>query len=55
MTRRGMLYFGIMGLVLIFVGLFQSWNVAFGILNLCLISAIMALGVYVAGTPPVAG
>ena len=45
MTRRGMLYFGIMGLVLIFVGLFQSWNVAFGILNLCLISAIMALGV----------
>ena len=45
MTARGALYFALMGLVLIGVGLFQSWNVAFGILNLCLISAIMALGV----------
>ena len=27
------------------VGLFQSWNVAFSILNLCLISAIMSMGI----------
>ena len=27
------------------VGLFQSWNVAFSILNLCLISAIMSIGI----------
>ncbi len=27
------------------VGLFQSWNVAFSILNLCLISAIMSVGI----------
>ena len=30
---------------LIFIGFFQSWNVALGIFNLCLISATMALGV----------
>ena len=29
----------------LFVGLFQSWNVAFSILNLCLISAIMSIGI----------
>jgi len=34
----------ITGLLLI-IGLAQSWNVALGILNLCLISAVMALGV----------
>ena len=28
-----------------FIGFFQSWNVALGIFNLCVISAIMALGV----------
>jgi len=27
------------------VGIFQSWNVAFSILNLCLISAIMSIGI----------
>ncbi len=27
------------------VGLFQSWNLAFSILNLCLISAIMSIGI----------
>ena len=32
-------------LSLIVIGFFQSWNVALGIFNLCLISAIMALGV----------
>ena len=37
--------FGAMGLLLIMVGTLQSWNVALTILNLCLISAIMTLGV----------
>ncbi|WP_339857446.1 branched-chain amino acid ABC transporter permease, partial [uncultured Nisaea sp.] len=45
MTKKVALYYSLMGLVLIAVGFFQSWTVAFGILNLCLISAIMALGV----------
>ncbi|WP_455374476.1 branched-chain amino acid ABC transporter permease [Limibacillus halophilus] len=45
MTSRGLLYYAAMALVLVIVGIFQSWNVAFGIMNLCLISAIMALGV----------
>ena len=37
--------FGAMALLLIMVGTLQSWNVALTILNLCLISAIMTLGV----------
>jgi len=45
MTARGYLYFGIMALLLLAVGFGQSWNVALGIFNLCLISAIMSLGV----------
>ena len=45
MTRRVALLYALMSLVLIGVGILQSWNVAFGIFNLCLISAIMALGV----------
>ncbi len=45
MTRQGAFYFAIMGLLLVAVGIGQSWNVALGILNLCLISAIMSLGV----------
>ena len=45
MTMRGFAYFGVMALLLIAVGFGQSWNVAFGILNLCLISAVMSLGV----------
>ncbi|SDF66433.1 branched-chain amino acid ABC transporter permease [Thalassobaculum litoreum] len=45
MTRRVVFLYGLMLLVLIGVGFFQSWNVAFGIFNLCLISAVMALGV----------
>ncbi len=45
MTRRVALYYSGMVLILLGIGAFQSWNVAFGILNLCLISAIMALGV----------
>ena len=43
MTHRGYLYFGIMALMLLAVGFGQSWNVALGIFNLCLISAIMSL------------
>ncbi len=42
---RGFLYFGIMFAAIAAVGILQSWNVAFAILNLCLISGVMALGV----------
>ena len=45
MTAKVALYYAAMALVLAIVGFYQSWNVAFGILNLCLISAIMTLGV----------
>jgi len=30
--------------LIILVGIFQSWNIAFSILNLCLISAVMTMG-----------
>lgn len=43
--NRNVIYFAIMALLIIGVGQFQSWNVSLSILNLCLISAIMALGV----------
>jgi len=45
MTQRGAIYYALMLGVLIFVGFYQSWNVTFGILSMCLISATMALGV----------
>ncbi|MCY4051991.1 MAG: branched-chain amino acid ABC transporter permease [Gammaproteobacteria bacterium] len=45
MKQKELLYFIAFVIFLIGVGLLQSWNVAFGILNMCLISAIMALGV----------
>ena len=44
-ARRNLLLFAGMAALLILVGVLQSWNVAFSILNMCLISAIMALGV----------
>jgi len=44
-SLRGPIYFAIMASLLIIVGLLQSWSVSLAILNLCLISAIMALGV----------
>jgi len=44
-TLRNILYFLIMAVLIIAVGQMQSWNLALSILNLCLISAIMALGV----------
>jgi len=34
----------IMGLLIILVGLIQSWPMALAILNLCLISAVMTMG-----------
>ena len=37
--------YSLMGLVLLFVGLNQSWALALGIINMSLISAVMALGV----------
>jgi branched-chain amino acid transport system permease protein len=43
--QKTWLAFGIVGLLLLVIGLAQSWSVALGIFNLCLISAIMALGV----------
>ena len=43
-TRILVLYCAMIGL-LILVGLLQSWSVAFAILNLCLISAVMSMGV----------
>ncbi|MEM1266871.1 MAG: branched-chain amino acid ABC transporter permease [Pseudomonadota bacterium] len=42
--RSALLYLG-MAAALAAVGVFQSWNVALAILNMCLISAVMALGV----------
>ena len=37
--------FTIMGFLILIVGILQSWGVAFSILNLCLISAVMSMGV----------
>ena len=44
-SLRAPLAFTIMALMLITVGIFQSWSLSLAIFNLCLISAIMALGV----------
>jgi len=45
MNMKNIALFGIIFALLIIVGFMQSWVVAFGILNLCLLSSIMALGV----------
>lgn len=37
--------FAVMGLLLLYTGMSESWNTALGLVNMCLISAIMALGV----------
>lgn len=42
---RAVIVFTIMGMLLVGVGFGQSWSVSLGLLNLCLISAVMALGV----------
>ena len=44
-SLRNLTYFGLVALALIATGYIQSWNTALQILNFCLISAIMALGV----------
>lgn len=44
-TSRNISYFAVMALMIIIVGQMQSWNVALALLNLCLVSSIMALGV----------
>ncbi len=44
-TARNISYFIVMTLLIIIVGQLQSWNVALALVNLCLISSIMALGV----------
>ena len=44
-TFRVIISFSIMASLLIAVGIGQSWSLSLAILNLCLISAIMALGV----------
>ncbi len=43
--NKAIIYFAIMALILVFVGMNQSWSLALGIINMSLISAIMALGV----------
>jgi len=44
-SYRALISFVLMGLVLLFVGLNQSWALVLGIINMSLISAVMALGV----------
>lgn len=43
-SKRALISFSIMALMLIMVGYGQSWNVALAIFNLCLISAVMSMG-----------
>ena len=45
MTGRIVLLYAVMAALIVAVGVFQSWIVALTILQLCLISAIMSLGV----------
>ncbi|MCC6001113.1 MAG: branched-chain amino acid ABC transporter permease [Pararhodobacter sp.] len=42
---RNIFLFGLMALALVFTGMYQSWPLALTIVNMALISAIMALGV----------
>jgi len=44
-TRKTWLAFGLIAVLFAIIGFAQSWNVSLGILNLCIISAVMALGV----------
>ncbi|MFT7495646.1 MAG: branched-chain amino acid transport system permease protein, partial [Urechidicola sp.] len=44
-NQKTILWFGFVALLLATIGFVQSWSVSLGIMNLCLISAIMALGV----------
>jgi len=44
-SLRNVFYFAVMAGLIVLVGQMQSWNLALSILNLCLISSVMALGV----------
>jgi len=44
-SLRNIVYFLVMFALIVLVGQLQSWNLALSILNLCIISAVMALGV----------
>ena len=44
-SLRNVFYFLVMAGLIVLVGQWQSWNLALSILNLCLISSVMALGV----------
>lgn len=44
-NQKTTLWFLLVALLLVTIGFAQSWSVSLGIMNLCLISAIMALGV----------
>ncbi len=44
-SLRALLAFSVMAALLAFVGMTQSWSVALSLINLCIISSIMALGV----------
>ena len=44
-ANKAIIYFAVMSMILMFVGFNQSWALALGIINMSLISAIMALGV----------
>lgn len=44
-NKRNLSMFAIMALLFVIVGQLQSWSLSLAILNLCLISAIMSLGV----------
>ena len=45
MNYRNIAYFAVIFGLIILTGFMNSWNVALGLLNMGLISAIMALGV----------
>ena len=44
-ARRNICMFGLMTALLTLVGFTQSWDVSLALLNMCIISALMALGV----------
>lgn len=43
--QKSWLAFSIIGLLFLIIGMAQSWSVALGIFNMCLISSIVALGI----------
>src|SRR3990167_8905619 len=45
MAQRNLLLFAGVGLLFVATGVFQSWNLSLQILNIGILSAIMALGV----------